>query len=185
VVRGSLASRKIATERERVAIIMAEYEFEVRGTSEAMKFPRFRIIEISFGSLYPPPSNTHSTSFPSRWRYQPFSFYASATYLIESTFSLPSPLPSPSQARRSHSPPDPLLPLPSTNFPLVHWPIGVAGDIKHALVEFSDRSAFVASHNGAPSFAMRALDAPTPVTHSTESLAIEYIFRRNKCRSRV
>jgi hypothetical protein len=75
--------------------------------------------------------------------------------------SFPPPLqrcrtPSPSQAHRSHSPPDLLLPLPSTNLPLVRWPIGVAAseDIMHALIEFSDRSTFMASHNGAPSFAI-------------------------------
>jgi len=148
---------------------MAEFEFEVRRTSEAMKFPPFRILEIRFGSLYPCLQHAqHVLSQSVAVAAVPTVLVLCQCYVpdrihVQSSFP-PPPLqrcrtPSPSQAHRSHSPPDLLLPLPSTNFPLVRWPIGVAGDIKHALIEFSDRSAFMASHNGAPSFAM------SPMTH--------------------
>ncbi len=70
VVRGSLASRTIATERERVPITVVAYEFEVRRISEAMKLHRFRILEIRFGSLHvsaPQPSTPRTPTTACRF----------------------------------------------------------------------------------------------------------------------
>ena len=76
-----------------------------------------------------PPPLQHAQHVLSQWRYQPFSLYASATYLIESTFSLPSPLP-PSKGAEPphHHRPIDRIPLPISfclfPVPIFRWFVG-------------------------------------------------------------